>query len=268
MGKYSGKLIWVTGGSEGIGKEVGKEFVKAGAHVVISSRSSDKLALALKELEALRVSPQQKIESKVLDVTLYNQTVSVADSIVSKMGVPDYVINCAGYARPGYIHELDIEHYKKMMDLNYFGIVHVCKAIVPHLLQAKKGHIVNTSSMAGFIGLFGYTGYCGSKYAVVGFSEGLRRELENVNIRVSVLCPPNTRTPGFVEENKFKPAEVLKTEEKAKSVDPDFVAKELLRELPKNKFFIVPTFDGKMALSLSRWAPGILSTFVKRPQIN
>jgi 3-dehydrosphinganine reductase len=133
------------------------------------------------------------------------------------------------------------------------------------MIKDQKGHIVNTSSMAGFIGLFGYTGYCASKYAVVGFSEALRRELKPYGIRVSVLCPPNTRTPGLEEENKFKPAAVLKTEEKAKPVDPDFVAKGLLKALPKNEFMIVPTFDGKLAYTLSRHAPSILNQFVKRP---
>ena len=180
-------------------------------------------------------------------------------------GVPDFLINCAGFARPGYLNKLDLQYYHKMMDLNYFGIVHVCKTLVPHMMTAMKGHIINTSSMAGFIGLFGYTGYCASKYAVVGFSEALRRELEPYNIKVSVLCPPNTRTPGLEEENKYKPKEVLATEEKAKPVNPDYIAKELIKALGSRKFMIVPTFDGGMAYLLSRYAPSILHQFVKRP---
>jgi 3-dehydrosphinganine reductase len=84
-------------------------------------------------------------------------------------------------------------------------------------------------------------------------------------VKVAVLCPPNTRTPGLDEENKYKPAAVLKTEEKAKPVNPDQVANELLKCMTKNDFMIVPTFDGRMAYSLSRFAPGILGRFVKRP---
>jgi 3-dehydrosphinganine reductase len=267
MKTYKSKLVFVTGGSEGIGKEVSKAFVAGGAHVVALSRSIIKLKRALAEFEKCRVSPDQKIIIAALDVTKADEVDDVLGTLVKEYGVPDYIINCAGYARPGYIQDLEIDHFHKMMDLNYFGIVNVCKALIPSLISEKKGYIVNTSSMAGFIGLFGYTGYCASKYAVVGFSEALKRELLPYGINVSVLCPPNTKTPGLAEENKFKPAEVLKTEEKAKPVEAELVAKELLKALSKKSFMIVPSFDGKIAYKLSRFAPGVLSNFVKRPEV-
>lgn len=254
------KLVFITGGSEGIGKEVAREFLKAGSKVIILSRSEEKLAAAFQEL----ASPES-LHTSALDVTDWNMTQEVIDSLIGRHGVPDFVINCAGSARPGYINELEVEHYRRMMDLNYFGILHVCKAVAPHLIKARKGHVVNTSSMAGFIGLFGYTGYCASKFAVVGFSEALRRELQPYGVNVSVLCPPNTRTPGLDEENKYKPAEVLKTEEKAKPVNPDYIARELMKSLKSGKFMIVPTFDGSLAYLLSRYSPSILHQFVKRP---
>ena len=266
MEKYKNKLVFVTGGSEGIGKEVAKKFVESGAHVVSLSRSIIKLKKALVEFERCRTFPEQKIFITALDVTKAEEVDDVFESLIKEHGVPNYLINCAGYARPGYIQDLGLEHFHKMMDLNYFGIVNVCKTVIPYLIKEKKGYIVNTSSMAGFMGLFGYTGYCASKYAVVGFSEALRRELVPYGIEVSVLCPPNTKTPGLDEENKFKPAEVLKIEEKAKPVEAEAVAKELLKALPKNQFMIVPSFDGKLAYKLSRYAPGVLSSFVKRPE--
>lgn len=264
--KHKGKLAMVTGGSEGIGKEIALELIRQGADVLVFSRSNEKLQNALREFESARRGPEQRIKVHALDVTDHKATTGTLNAMVKEYGVPDYVINCAGYARPGYLTDLEIDHYQKMMDLNYFGIVNVCKALVPHLINAKKGHIVNTSSMAGFIGLFGYTGYCASKYAVVGFSEALRRELEHCNVKVSVLCPPNTKTPGLIEENKYKPQEVLATEEKAEPVGPDFIARKTVKYLGTNKFMIVPTFDGGMAYLLSRYAPKILHQFVKRPQ--
>lgn len=260
----SAQTVFITGGSEGIGKEVGREFLKSGAHVVLFSRSNDKLQLAIKELGPCRQNPSQILSSQTVDVTDWEQTKSVFEAAIEKFGTPDVLVNCAGYARPGYIDQLDMDQYRKMMDLNYFGIVHTCKAVIPAMVRAKKGKIVNTSSMAGFIGLFGYTGYCASKFAVVGFSEALRRELEVYGIHVSVLAPPNTMTPGLEEENKFKSAEILKTEEKAKPVEASEVAKALLRELPKNKFMINPTFDGALAYRLARHTPAILNQFVKR----
>lgn len=264
---YNNKLAFITGGSEGIGRSIALELVKSGAHVVITSRSLAKLEATLKDLEAVRQSPLQRMGMAAFDLTDFAATQKNFSDLVQKYGVPDFLINCAGYARPGYIDQLGMEHYHGMMDINYFGLAHACKALAPHLIQRGSGTIVNTSSIAGYIGLFGYTGYSASKYAVIGFSEALRRELEIYGIRVSVLCPPNTRTPGLAEENKYKPQEVLKTEEKVKVQDPIDVARAFLKALPKNRFIITTNLDGKMSHLLSRLAPGILNLFVKRPRV-
>jgi len=264
MGFYTNKLAWVTGASEGIGKAIAQAFVRAGAHVIIYARSPDKLAVALQELQPLRVHSAQKALAHPLDVVDTQWVATLVSVHIQEHGVPDFVVNCAGFARPGYLQDLTLDHYHAMMDLNYFGIVNVCKALVPALVQAQRGYLVNTASIAGFIGLFGYTGYCASKYAVVGFSEALRRELAPYHISVSVLCPPNTRTPGLRQENQYKPPEVLATEEKVKPVEPEFVARQLLKALPTKKFMIIPTFDGALAYRLSRYAPALLHHFVKR----
>jgi 3-dehydrosphinganine reductase len=239
--------------------------VKQGAHVIISSRTPQKLEHAVQQLETHRVDPSQCLFSIPLDVTDYAATQKAVDLIVNRYGVPHFLINCAGFARPGYLDELPLEHYREMMDVNFFGTLHTTKAIVPHFKRAKRGHLVQTSSMAGFLGLFGYTGYCASKYAVIGFAQALRQELKPFNIRVTVLCPPNTRTPGLDKENQFKPKEVLQVEEKVNVVDAARVSKVLLEALPKNRFMCVPTFDGRLAYSLSRFFPGVLDLFLKRP---
>jgi 3-dehydrosphinganine reductase len=261
---YTNKLVYVTGASEGIGKAIAKGFVRAGAHVLLYARSPAKLAVALQEIDPLRVHQTQIVVTQSLDVMEAQRVATTFTAHLQEYGVPEVVVNCAGFARPGYLHELDLTHYHAMMDLNYFSIVNVCKALVPAMMATRRGYIVNTASMAGFIGLFGYTGYCASKYAVVGFSEALRRELEPYHITVSVLCPPNTRTPGLHEENKYKPSEVLATEERVTPVEPEYVAQQLLKALPKKPFMIVPTFDGAMAYRLSRYAPALLHRFVRR----
>ena len=175
--------------------------------------------------------------------------------------VPDVVINCAGFAHPGYFDEVSDDSIRKMMDLNYFGIINVLKPIVPEFIKRKSGHIVNFSSMSGFLGLFGYSAYCGSKFAVIGFSESLKRELAIHGIKVSVVCPPGTETPGFDLENKLKPIEVKKVEEKAKVLTAEEVAKNTIKALPKQKFMINPSFDAKLAYYLNRYAPSVLETF-------
>jgi short-subunit dehydrogenase len=267
MNHYSKKSALIVGGSEGIGKSIAEKLVTAGCQVSISSRSNEKLELAKYEISKSAGS-KNDIHSFAMDVTDAGQCETKLQLYLDEIGTPDFLFNCAGFARPGYFSDLELKYFREMMDLNYFGSVHTIKAILPKMLKRGSGHIINTSSIAGFIGLFGYTGYCASKYAVIGFSEALRREMAPLNIRVSVLCPPNTRTPGLDRENEFKPREVLATEEKAKVVDPDYVAKEVLKRLPKNPFLMVPTLDGALAHRLSRHLPGVLDLFVKRPSLD
>jgi len=265
MSYYKEKIAYVFGASEGIGAAVSEALCAEGTLVVAFSRSVEKLTVLQENL--LKKNKSARIHIVPLDVTNGREVERVLEQIVNKYGAPYFVMNFAGMARPGFIDKLDISEFRKMMDLNYFGTVHVVKALSRYLINQHTGHIVNCSSMAGFLGLFGYTGYCASKFAVIGFSEALKREWAPLGIHVSVLCPPNTRTPGLVEENRTKPAEVLAVEEKAKVVDPEYVAQILLKRLPKKEFLIVPTFDGKMANYLSRVSPRIIDFFVKRESV-
>ena len=258
-------MVVVAGGSEGIGRSIAIAFAAAGANVVVLARSREKLERVLRDLEGARKQPDQKVSVRSVDVRDWEQTRTTIDAVVAELGTPTIVVDTAGYARPGYTVDLDLEHYRSMMELNFFGTLHLVKAVLPHLMAAGRGTIVTTSSMAGLAGVFGYTGYSATKFAVRGFSEALRRELRPYGIRVSVLCPPNTRTPGFDEENRYKPAEVLKAEEKVSTVDPDVVAAALLRQLPSNPFVITATLDSRVAQVLIRVAPWIVDRALRRP---
>lgn len=261
MKYYENRLAFVFGASEGIGAAVTADLLKRGAEVVAFSRNEKKLS----NLKAANAST--KLHTVALDVTNFSAVEQTVGRAIETYGAPFFVMSFAGVARPGFIDQLEASEVRKMMDLNFFGTFNVIKALSKTFLQKREGHIVTCSSMAGFLGLFGYTGYCASKFAVIGFSEALRREWAPFGIKVSVLCPPNTKTPGLDEENKFKPAEVLATEEKAKVLEPHEVSKVLLDSLPSRVFQIVPSFDGKMANYLNRVSPRIIDMFVKRPNI-
>jgi 3-dehydrosphinganine reductase len=261
---YKNKYVLITGGSEGIGRALALDLTKCGADVTILARSAPKLINTLAEMETLRVSPTQVLNYVSCDVTQFEWVRKTIDELIFEHRVPDILMNVAGYAQPGYIHEQEIHHFDDMMNLNLFGVVHTCKAITPYFMKEKKGIILNTSSMAGFLGLFGYTAYCATKFAVVGFSEALRRELKPYNVQVSILCPPNTKTPGLEKENKVKPKEILATEEKAKVATAEEVALATLKDLKKKKTMIIPTADGNLAYILNKISPKIIDQFVKR----
>lgn len=130
--------------------------------------------------------------------------------------------------------------------------------------EAKGGHIVNVSSKAGFLGVFGYTGYSAAKFAVLGFSQALRSEMKKYNITISVLCPPDTDTPMLEWEDKIKPKETRAVAGTAGVMSPDDVAKIMIDGMVKKKFIIVPGFNGKFVLYASRLAPSLVEWIMDR----
>ena len=124
---------------------------------------------------------------------------------VNGHGVPDYLINVVGYAYPQYVQELTLNDYRACMDINYYGQLVPILVLLPHFMAARKGHIVNVSSMMGYFGIMGYTAYAPTKFAIVGLTEALRHELKPYNIFFSVLYPPDTDTPGFEKEIEQSP---------------------------------------------------------------
>lgn len=210
------------------------------------------------------VTDRSWVRTASLDVRDADATPAIIDRLISEVGLPDLVVVTAGYARPAWFDEAYPADVRGMMETNFFGTYHVCRAVVPHLARAGRGTIVTTSSMAGLTGVFGYTGYCASKFAVLGFSEALRRELRPFGVHIAVLCPPNTRTPGFDEENRHKPAEVLAAEQKVKTLEADHVATELLRALPRRPSIVIPARDSRMGYRAMRWFPGLADRVLRR----
>ncbi|MGB4564627.1 MAG: SDR family NAD(P)-dependent oxidoreductase, partial [Dethiobacteria bacterium] len=110
---------------------------------------------------------------------------------------------------------------------------------------------------------FGYTAFCASKFGIIGFSEALRSELRSHGIKVAVLCPPDTDTPGFATENITKPEETKEASKGAKLMTPEEVAKELIAGLQKDRFMIIPGFDGKLNWRLKRFFPGLVDAVLQ-----
>ena len=204
------KLAFITGGSEGIGLAVAKQMAQAGANVVIISRNAQKLESALKEIKKSAPNPAVKISSLAADVSDDAGIQQKLEALIDQVGVPDYLINCAGFAHPGYITDLETKTYREMMDVNYFGIVNTCRVLIPHFLRAgKKAHIINTSSVAGLLSPPSMGVYNVSKHAVVTMSETLYHDLRMVEPRigVSVLCPAFVPT-GIADSHRNRPAEL------------------------------------------------------------
>lgn len=257
MKDFNDKVVYITGGSSGIGLATAKALSTEGAHVIIFARKKDRLEHALEEIKSKRISSSQRFSCMTMDVSNWDEVQEVMSRAVAQFGVPDVLINCAGRAYPRVFEEVTYEQFDETMKINFHGIWHTTSVLVPYMKE-RGGYIVNVSSIAGFIGLFGYTDYSASKFAIIGFSEALRSELKRYGITVSVLCPPDTDTPGFHEENKTKPEETKAISGSAKLMQPDEVARALLSGMRKEARHIIPSFDGKLIFLLKRLLPGLV----------
>ena len=189
---YRGKTVLITGGSSGIGFALANALVEMDAMVILLARDPDKLSIAKSSI--LENHPTANVEIVSADVADTESLNVLRDSYANNQDIPDILINCAGVARPGYVEELPLEVYRWTMDIDFHGTVNMVKLLLPGMLNRGSGHIINVSSIAGVIGIFGYTAYCGAKFAVKGFSDALRSELIPKGIKVSVLYPPDTDT--------------------------------------------------------------------------
>ncbi len=248
------RLALITGGSSGMGLSLAQLMAQEGMNVWLVARNTDRLESACRSLST---SAGQKHGYYSTDVTDWKQVQSTVERFEQEVGVPDYLINAAGAAHPGYVEELPLEVFRQMMDLNYFGTLHTVKAALPALLKRGSGHIVNFSSVGGFMAPFGYAAYCPSKYAVRGFTDALRLELKPLGLRVSLVFPPDTDTPGMANENKTKPFET-KDAFSTKLVSPDVVAKSILHGIERGHYVILPGSEAAMYYRLVAPLEGVV----------
>jgi 3-dehydrosphinganine reductase len=244
--KFAGQRVLITGGSSGIGLALAKELARRGAHVYILARDPQKLQTACLELEAARQSSDQAVGTITADVANQAEVCDALRAFAEENGAPDLLINSAGVAHPGRFEDIPLETFRWMMEVNYFGTVHVIHALLPSMIQRRAGHIVNLSSVAGFLGVYGYSAYGPSKFAVRGLSDVLRCELAEYHIRVSVVFPPDTQTPQLDYENQYKPPILKKLDETNKVLTPEAVAEAILKGVARRKYIITPGFDSTL----------------------
>lgn len=238
--KYLNQHAIITGGSSGIGKALAKLIAQRGANITLIARDRQKLELAQQEIAAVAVTTTQKILIATADVTQQQSIASAIAEAIAKLGTPELLITSAGMAHPGYFTQIPLEVFEQTMAVNYFGSLYSVKAVMAKMLEQKKGSIVLISSGAGLIGIYGYSAYCPSKFALRGLAESLRGELKPQGINITIAYPPDTDTPQLAAENKIKPAETKKITASAKTWSAKAVAEKILWGVEHQKFAIAP----------------------------
>lgn len=247
------RVIVVTGGSKGIGLSIAREFAARGAHLFLIARGLEALEEAQRSI--LNDFPNTRVEYASCDVVDFDAVTHTVDTILEVYGEIHGVVNNAGYAYPQYFDQLDPQDFLHTMEVDYLGSVYVTKAVLPHL--SAGAFIAFTSSVTGYIGTFGYTSYAAAKFAQRGFAESLEQELLEREIQVSVLCPPDTQTPGYDEENKSKPFETAELSKNARLMTSEDVAQRFVQKLIKGKFLINVNLESELLYRLKGIAPGL-----------
>jgi len=237
---FKGKFAIIPGGSKGMGKATAKLFLQLGGSVCIIARSMDALNETQDEYNKLKLEETQFVEIISCDTTDMDKLKPLITDVIKKHKVPDYLFNFVGYAYAQYLEQLTLEDFKRNMDVNYYGQLVPTLIVLPYFLEGKQGYITFTSSIMGFMAIMGFTTYCPSKYALFGLAEVLRHELLPYNIKVSILFPVDTDTPGLAEENKIKPQECKIISDSGTLMTAEEVADEFIKSILEEHFEILP----------------------------
>ncbi|NJK41730.1 MAG: SDR family oxidoreductase [Acaryochloridaceae cyanobacterium SU_2_1] len=252
----------ITGGSSGIGKATACRLASLGAQITIIARNPNQLALAVQDIEAARATPQQQVIGLSADVADHLALSQAINDAIAQIGPPDLLITAAGIAHPGYFGDIGLDVFERTMAVNYFGSLYALKTVLPIMQKRHQGHLVLLSSGAGLIGLFGYTPYSPSKFALRGLAESLRGELRHSGVGLSIVYPPDTDTPQLQAENRTKPQETKAITATAALWSAEQVAQTIIKGIQRQQFVITPGVEMTLLAKLhSILAPALNGYF-------
>lgn len=258
--KLKDKVVIVTGATSGIGEACALVFGRAGAKIVITGRNIEKLNLTVQKLKIVGIEVFPILADSSLEVD--NQR--MAEEVLTQFGKIDILINNAGISMRALFQDLDLQVFKTVMDINFYGTVYATKFCLPAILRSK-GSIIGVSSINGYRGTPARTAYTASKYAMNGFFEALRTEIMNSGVHILVACP------GFTSSNIRNSA--LKADgstqgesprDENKMMTPEEVAEEILKATLKRKRDLILTNQGKLVVWLNKWFPAMMDGIVYR----
>ncbi len=188
---FSTSIVWITGASSGIGEATALALAKLGARLILSARRADELQRVATQTGL----PPSDVLVLPMDMTDTTSLAAHVETVRQHFGRIDYVFQNAGITQRSTVADTDLAVYRRLMDVNFFGVVALTKAVLPLMLEQGSGHFVVTSSVAGKIGTKQRSGYCASKHALHGFFDAFRAENHHVGLRVTIVCPGYVQTP-------------------------------------------------------------------------
>lgn len=252
MSSFLGKNVLITGGANGIGKLIAEKALQAEASNVIiwdiDRQQLDKIPL-------LYPNSGSKIHTYVIDLTQKQQVKSTAQKVLNDIGPVHILFNNAGIVIGKYFAEYTHEEIQQLIDLNVLGVMHTTRAFLPSMMEQREGHIVNVASAASLLGNPRMSVYTGSKWAVTGWSESLRLELESLNTNIYVT----TVQPSYINTGMF---EGVKAPRLTPLLEPEYVVNKIIRAVRENKRMLREPFMVKLIPFLKGVLPSPAFDFI------
>lgn len=252
------KVVIITGGSSGIGKALAEVFGKNGSKILITGRNPNDLNEAVENLREKGIT----VTGFQADVSREEDNRTMAVEAIRTYGRIDILINNAGITMRALFEEVELEVVKKVMDINFYGVLNATKCCLPEIIK-NKGSVIGISSIAGYRGLPGRTGYSASKFALNGFLEALRTEMLKKEVHVLTACPGFT-TSSIRKRSLTKDGTVQgdSPRDENEMMTAEECASRIYRATVKRKKIIIMTAQGKLAVFLNKWFPVFMDKIV------
>ncbi|GID33425.1 3-dehydrosphinganine reductase [Paractinoplanes brasiliensis] len=244
-----GQHVIITGGSSGIGLATASVLHREGATVSLMARDGERLRRSIREAGIVA-------SAFAVDVTDRAALRQAFHQARERHGACDVLVTCAGYAEPGYVQDIAEDVFAYTMDVDYFGTVWAVRAVLPEMVERGRGVIVGVSSVAGLLGVYGYTAYAPAKFAVRGFIDALRMEMKDKGVHVACVYPADVRTPQLDHENRTKPAETVALSGTIEPIEPERVARAILRGINRRSDEIFSDRASPFLARFSQVMPG------------
>ena len=252
---WHGRHTLITGGTSGIGLTAVRLLAAAGARVTVVGLADDLARrLAAERIDGVLVA--------CADVRNEGQLHEAFEQGRERFGGIRSLICCAGIVRPGYFNELSAEEHRRHMDVNYFGVLYAVRDAVADLTAVSGGTITCMSSAAGLLGVFGYSAYCPTKFAISGLCEVLRQELKPKGVTVTTVYPPDVDTPMLAGETPLKPPELRALSSGENPLSAERVARELIAATETGQARLLPGAGTRLIGLAAGAAPGLLARYM------
>ena len=262
-----GRTVLVTGAGSGIGRETALLSARRGADLVVC----DVDEVGLEETERRARELDRSVFARKVDVADRDQMRAFADAVHAEVGTVDLLVNNAGVGLAARFLDTELEDWDWIVAINVIGVVHGCHFFVPKMVErGTGGHVVNLSSMAGFFATPALNAYTTTKFAVLGFSEALRAELQPHGIGVTAICPGIINTPITASARARGAADDPKVRERLvrmyarRNYGPDRVARNILRAVERNRAVAPVAVEAWVAYALTRLSPRLAGRLARR----